>query len=570
MQNRHSLLWLAIAFFSTSLYAQTTYIPLWSKESWLLDRLEIKVQSNIDLNLSTVKPYMRKAYVEVGDSIRKNLVSGANIHQLSAVDQYNLARFLNNNKEYRATLVDSGIDVTGQLPSIHNNFRNRPNLLEVNQKNFFLAVNPAVSIQQTKESDYDKDVYFRAFGASVRGLIHKKIGFNFQLTANSEAGPLQFRRYVDSNGAVPGAVQFDARDDSTKFSYIDYRGSVTWNVTKFINMQAGRDQHFIGNGYRSLFLGNFAGPYTFLKFNTRIWKLNYTNLYTRFSPTPDKDLNKSFKNKYSSMHHLSVNATRWLTLGVFEAVIFARDDHYDYSYLLPVIFLRSMEHQNGSPDNASIGFDVKANILKKLQLYGQLMLDEFKQDEVTAGNSWWGNKQGYQAGAKYVDAFGIGNLDLQAEFNQIRPFTYQYKDTTRAYTQALQPLAHPMGANLREVIGVLRYQPIPRLYLHARINWWKQGLDSAGYNFGSNPNESYSNISGGGTRPRDDNFPMFSGMPVTGLNAAFTASYEVVENMFLDLNAGFRTYDEADKPKVNTTTFSLGFRWNMFRKDYDY
>lgn len=127
-----------------------------------------------------------------------------------------------------------------------------------------------------------------------------------------------------------------------------------------------------------------------------------------------------------------------------------------------------------------------------------------------------------------------------------------------------------MGANLREVIGVLRYQPIPRLYLHARINWWKQGLDSAGYNFGSNPNVSYNNISGGGTRPRDDNFPMFSGMPVNGLNAAFTASYEVMENMFLDLNAAVRNYDEADKPKVNTTTFSLGFRWNMFRKDYDY
>jgi hypothetical protein len=568
MQNRHSLLLLALAFFSTSVFGQTTYIPLWAKESWLLDRLEIKAQSDNNLNLSTVKPFMRKVYVEVADSINQSQIAIKNL-KLSGVDQYNLVRFLRNNKEYADALIDSNRIVAGH--SVPNNLRNRPNMLEVNQQNFFLVVNPAISIQQTLESEFDEAVYFRAFGASVRGLINKKIGFDLQVTANSEAGPLQFRRFVDSNNSVPGAVKFNANNDSTKFSYIDFRGSVNWNVTKYINMQFGRDQHLIGNGYRSLYLSNFAGPYTFLKFNTRIWKLNYTNLYTQFSATPSADLNKNLMKKYSSTHHLSVNVTKWLTVGGFESVVFGRDNGYDFSYLLPVIFLRSIEQQNGSPDNANLGFDVKANILKKLQVYGVLMLDEFKKDELVGESRyWWGNKQAYQLGAKYVDAFGISNLDLQAEFNQVRPFMYQFRDTTGAYTQALQPLAHPMGGNVREVLGVVRYQPIPRLYLHGRINWWKQGLDSAGYNFGSNPNEIYNSVNGGGTRPREDNFPMFSGMPVTGLNASFTASYEMAENMFLDFNGGFRSYAETAKPKVNTTTLTLGFRWNMFRKDYDY
>jgi hypothetical protein len=209
--------------------------------------------------------------------------------------------------------------------------------------------------------------------------------------------------------------------------------------------------------------------------------------------------------------------------------------------------------------------------MKRLQAYGVLMLDEFKKDELTGETRyWWGNKQAFQVGAKYIDAFGVKNLDLQGEFNQVRPFMYQFRDTTGAYTHALQPLAHPIGGNLREILAVVRYAPIERLYFHGRINLWKQGLDSAGYNFGSNPNGNYNSISNGGGRIREDNFPMFSGMPATGINGAIMVSYEVAENMFLDMNLNIRSYNETDKETVNTTMFSLGFRWNMFRKDYDY
>jgi hypothetical protein len=573
MQNRHSLLWLALAFFSSQLFAQTTYLPLWAKETWLLERMEIKAQTDNDLNLSTVKPYMRKAYVAVADSFRQLLIEKKNPIGLTAVDRYNLNRFQANSSEYSNVTEERILNSWKNEASIGPFYKTRANAVEVNNPGFYMAINPAISIQQSRESNNDEQVYFRAFGATGRGLIGKKIGFQFLATANSEAGPLPFRTYVAENNAVPGAINFNTKtkDSANRYSYADIRGSITWNVTKYINMQFGRDQQFIGNGYRSLFLSNFSAPHTFFKINTRIWKLNYTNLYMQLSPTPDPGINKNFDKKYASMHHLSVNVTKWLTVGGFEAIMFGRPNHFDYSYLLPVVFLRSIEQQNGSPDNANIGIDFKANIMKRLQLYGQLMLDEFKKDELVGETRyWWGNKQAFQLGAKYVDAFGIGNLDLQLEFNQVRPFMYQFRDTTGAYTHAMQPLAHPIGGNLREILGVARYQPMERLYLLFRANWWKQGLDSAGYNFGSNPNANYNGVGSGGTRLRNDNYPMFAGMPATGLNAALTASYELAENMFLEGNFNYRSYNETDKPKANTSMFTLGFRWNMFRKDYDY
>ena len=570
MQNRHSLLWLAFAFFTSGLFAQTTYLPLWSKEGWLLERMEIKAQSNIDLNLSTVKPYMRKAYVAVADSFRMLAEAGQNPADFSKVDLYNLNRFQANSSEYSKYSTESFPEWKTKKPLGKGFMETRGNVIEVNQPNFYLSVNPAISVYQGVESDYDNPLFFRSFGATARGLIGKKIGFQLLATANNESGPVQFRQFMKTNSAVHGANSFDKKENNA-VNYTDFRGSVTWNLTKYINMQFGRDQQFIGNGYRSLFLSNFSAPHTFLKLNTRIWKLNYTNLYTQLSPTPDADINKGFNKKYTSIHHLSVNVTKWLTVGGFEAIVFGRENHYDFSYLLPVIFLRSIEQQNGSPDNANLGVDFKANVLKKVQVYGQLMFDEFKKDELIGESRyWWGNKQAFQLGAKYVDAFGVANLDLQAEFNQVRPFMYQFRDTVAAYTHALQPLAHPMGGNLREITGIVRFQPMPKLYVYGRLNVWKQGLDSAGYNFGSNPNELYNNVAQGGMRLREDNYPMFSGMPVDGINGSLIVSYELLENLFAEGNASFRNYRETDKPELKTTTFSFGFRWNMFRRDYDY
>jgi hypothetical protein len=40
-------------------------------------------------------------------------------------------------------------------------------------------------------------------------------------------------------------------------------------------------------------------------------------------------------------------------------------------------------------------------------------------------------------------------------------------------------MAHPLGANFSETIGILRYQPAPKWTLLAKAMYWKQGLDTA-------------------------------------------------------------------------------------------
>ncbi|MES2777049.1 MAG: hypothetical protein V4722_22925 [Bacteroidota bacterium] len=565
MQIRDYLLRASFIFIPATTFSQTTYLPFGGKEAWLLDRMEIKLQTNSEFNLSTVKPYMRSVYVRQGEMIDSNIAAGSNPAKLTPIDQYNLNRFIANNSEFA---LQQKAEWKSDKPWGEHFFPTKGNFFEVNTKDFYLSVNPAINQQQSFESGNDERIFVNAKGVTARGLIAKKVGFNFYLTDNQERGPLFFQNRLNAVKAVPGAGYYKAFK-GTGVDYFDARGSVNVNVTPYINVQFGFDKNFIGNGYRSLFLSDYGNSNLFLKLNTRIWKINYTNHFMELFPSFGRSGDNLLPRKYAAMHHFSINATKWLNIGLFEAVIFGRKDHFDFSYLIPVIFLRSIESNNGSPDNANIGFDFKANIARHLQLYGQVLLDEFKLSEVRAGNGWWANKQALQLGGKYVDAFGIKNLDLQGEMNFIRPFVYSHYDSTAGYNHYNQPMAHPMGANVREFVGIARFQPLKKLYLTVKGIYWNQGLDSGGYNFGSNVLLSNQPVGLGGMRRYEYGYKIGSGMLSKGLNASLAASYELKENLWVDASAMRRTF-KVGSSTTNTTLVTLGLRWNMARREYDY
>ncbi len=553
-----------------SIQAQTTYIPLWAKEGWLLDRLEIKAGTDNDLNLSTVKPYMRKTYVEVADSFRSLLLAGQNPANLTKVDQYNLDRFQANNSEFsvfNTTILPAWKSKKNVLGFLWNV---KGNAVEVNEKDFYLVVNPVVNQQQSIETDFDDRVFVNAKGLTARGMIANKIGFHFYATDNQEQGPIQFRQYVANNSATPGAGFSKVFKDGRGRDYFDARGSVSWNVSSFINMQFGFDQQFIGNGYRSLVWGNFAPPSLFLKFNTRFWKLNYTNIFSELY-TPEAPRGDVLRIKqYAATHHLSINATPWLNVGVFETVVFGEPDILKIQHLQPVIFLNSLLRDKEGNTNSMLGFDLKANLFNHVQLYGQYIVQGTNMGEEREGGDSWKNRFGFQAGAKYVDAFGVKNLDMQAEINQVRPFMYSSSQNGGSWTNYRQPMAHPLGSNFRELVGILRYQPVPRVYIFGRVNYWKQGLDSANLNFGNNPRLDNSRGNTRGLRPRDQ-LELLAGLEREGVNMAITVSYEVKENLFLDVNNLYRVFKTgALAPLQNTNVATIGLRWNMFRRDYDY
>jgi hypothetical protein len=547
-------------------FAQSTNLPQGYKHAHFLDRLEILLQDNPQLNFSGQKPLSRKTVVEVAeraDSLDKQYPFDYFYH-LSPVDKYNLQDLRMNNSEW-ATGDKSSFN--SRKPFWNTFYKAKGDLFTVNEKDFFMAINPVIQQQQSIESGNSQRVFLNSKGITARGLIANKVGFDFYLTDNQERTPLFVQDYERKFLAVPGAG-FYKPFKKTAYDYFDARGSIYFGATKYFKFQFGYDKNFIGNGYRSLLLSDFGANNLFFKINTRIWKLDYTNLFMELTPQNKSNPgNVLLPKKYAAMHRLGINATPWLNIGLFEAVIFGRLNRFDFSYLNPVIFLRSIEQQNGSPDNAMVGLDYKMNIGHQGQLYGQLLVDEFVLGEVRAGNGWWGNKFGVQFGGKVIDVFDVKNLDVQAEVNVLRPFTYSHSDSIANYTNYNQPLAHPLGANLQEAVLIIHYQPKPRWTAQLKVIAFSQGVDTGSSNYGGNIFLINSTRSQG-----DYGYTLAGGVKANGINASAWVGYEILENLFIDASVMYRRYDVSGQPNLsrNSGMFTIGVRVNMFRREYDY
>lgn len=555
--------------------AQSTYIPEGDKAYDFIDRLEIKQQTNTNLNFSTLKPYNRKAVVRQAqflDSARIGYKDSFGVDKfrewtdlnLNEVDEYNLHSFLMNNSEWVTGEKESFLS----KKSVWNAFyKTKPNLLEVNEKDLFLAINPILQFNQSIEPGYGQSVFLNTRGITARGRIADRLGFSTTVTDNQERGPQFFQNYIAQSRAVPGAG-FYRSFKGTGIDYFDGRGYITFNAAKYIDVQFGYDKNFIGNGYRSLFLSNWGNSNLFLKLNTSIWKFNYQNLFMELMPTFDKTHGDALLDrKYAAMHHLSMNVSKSLNIGLFESIIFGRKDHFDFEYLNPIIFLRHIEGNVGSPDNVLLGGDFKLNMAHHMQLYGQLLLDEFVLGKIENDAGWWGNKFGFQLGAKYVDAFSVPNLDLQMEVNRVRPYTYSHNDSVSGYTHYNQPLAHPLGANFNELIGIIHYQPAPLVYLLAKLIYYKKGLDSTGYNAGGDIFRLDTDRYG-----IDDGYKIGGGRKATCINMLAQLSYELKENLYLDLSYQYRKFTVVSEPGERSTTSLLtaGIRLNIAKRNYDF
>jgi len=551
-------LFLSLSFLTpVTANSQTTFLQQGTEESILIGRMEIKAQKDSVLNFSKTKPFSRKTIIQ-------KFTDGSldNIINQSKADQYNYRRVLVNNPEWADLSA-----YQSKKPWGKNFYKTPGTLYEVHVKDFDLVLNPVLQFQLSKENDNSEQLFLNTRGVRIRGRIANKIGFDSYLSDNQERDPLYVQQWEKKYSSVPGEGYYKFFK-TTGYDYFDARGYFTFGSTKYIDVAFGYDKNFIGNGYRSLFLSDFSNNILFLKLNTRIWRFNYQNLFMELHTTEPRGPDRLLKKKYAVMHHLDVAVMRSVNVGLFEGVIFGRPDHFEFGYLNPVIFYRSIEQQNGSFDNSVAGIDIKANVKHAVQLYGQFLLDEFVLSEIKKHRGFWGNKWGIQAGVKYIDAFGIKNLDLQLESNRVRPFTYSHNDSIANYTHYNQPLAHPLGANFQELIGIARYQPAPKWLLLGKLFYWKQGIDSSTtVSYGSNiflPNTL-----------RNKDFGFNVGEEVYQAKtfiASFLVSYELKQNLFIDLSAFFRKYDVAARPllSMNTTVVSLGVRLNMNRREFEF
>lgn len=540
--------------------AQSTNIPLNDDVYHWLSRYEIKTGRIAPEWFTAVRTIKRDQAIVYLDSLqaRDQVFS-------SRADQFNYAYFQNDSWEWSKAESSNS-----NKPFLKRLYRKKSDLAYVDEPAFDLHISPVLHLGVGKDSRLDETLTINTRGVEIRGMIDKKIGFYTYVTDNQLILP----SYVKENYFGVPHEGFIKPYKNIGFDFFQARAYIDFNITKHIYFQFGHDRTFIGNGYRSLIFSDYSPPNLFLRMNAKVWKINYLfqlNRLTANDPVAMTGITtgKRYLDRYMALHHASINIGKKFNLGIFESIVFTPDDPvnrgtFDLSYLNPVIFYRAIEQQFGSSDNALLGLDFKWNAFKGVSFYGQALLDEFVIAEIKAGKGWWGNKYAFQLGGKYIDVAGISNLDLQLEYNTVRPFTYSH-NTGSSYSNYSQPLAHPLGANFNELVAIVRYQPLPKLNLAAKMIMATVGRDGANENYGGNVLKDYTT--------RKSEYGNFIGQghknDITFLDAS--ASYMLKHNVFLELRQTVRK-SECDLAFYNTNTSltSLGLRWNIPSRTYEF
>lgn len=419
---------------------------------------------------------------------------------------------------------------------------------------------------------------FNTRGVQILGQLGKRFSFYTELYENQIDLPGYVKDWsVQHNLVSPGEgiVDFLTND---QYDYLLASGYIQYRSKKYFTFEFGNGKNFIGDGYRSLILSDNAVNYPYLKVTTEFGKVKYMNLYTKYLDVNPSTLDDNHYSKWSASHYLTMNIGKRLSLGIYESTMWGDRENqrgYDISYLNPIIFYRSLEFLNGSDGvNVILGGTAQYKVSKSIALYSQFILDEFKIDEIFAGNGYWGNKYGFQFGAKAYNLFKIPNLNILSEVNYVRPFTYSHETSNSAnlgglsnYGHLNQSLAHPLGANFFEWMSAASYQ-YNRWIVNAELMVARKGFDNPGENFGGDIYQS--NLAG--NRPQGEKgYDMISGNEVDIINLTGRLGYIINPTYNLKLEAGLTlrnfspAVESADLLERSDMIFTFGLKTDLFK-----
>ena len=552
-----------LAILPLAAQAQDSGLPMQAPTYHILERLEVLTGIPSDIHPEVREISRRDAanYARKIDTL--NVAPGK-------LDQADIQYIFDDNND---CLPDS-LRRRSRKPFLKYFYRTPANLFEVNARDFTLRANPMFNFQLGDQNNDQELLFQNQRGLEVRGTVDDKVFFYTNLVESQARYPDYVTDRIEQFSAIPGAGFFKRYrprfpNVTNAYDFNVATAFVGFHITKHVGVQIGHGRNFIGNGYRSLFLSDFGNPVFFLKLNTRVWRFHYENIFMELSPGTANTLDNSerISKKYAAVHYLNYKVTPKLAFGFFEATIFNRSQDFEFQYLNPVILYRTVEGMIGSPDNVQIGIDGRWNLFKSVQLYGQFLLDEFVFSNVVNPDQtgWWGNKFAFQAGFKYFNVLGIDHLDLQLEFNSIRPYTYSHFDSLNSYTHYNQPLAHPLWSNFREIVALARYQPLPRLTLTGRLIQAKIGDDGPGENWGNNP--LLSNYS----REQDYGNEIGQGIGADLRIIGLDATWMLAHNLFVEGKLLLRNKNsQNDALDLKTRVLSVGIRMNMWNRDDDF
>ncbi len=445
-------------------------------------------------------------------------------------------------------------------------YRNGRDFLSVEHEDYAFQVNPLFYLtygraRQTERPGGEASVAFwqNTRGVRAAGHVGKHVFFEARLEENQ-------RRDVRPAFGLDTAPRLGRTkfNENQVYDYTVATGVVGLR-TKYFEVRFGRDRNRWGLAQGSLMLSNYAPVYDQLQIRTTVWRLQYTNLFTRFTDqTPRSVSPEILPRKYGAFHRLALQLPGRVELELFETVLFASPDSlgvrdgFEWSYLNPIIFYRAVESDlvdpDLNPDNVLLGGGISWIAYPGLRLRTQLLLDELTVSQI--GKGWWGNKWGWLLGFDLAD-FPVPNLLLQVEYARLRPYLYGHRAAFTSYTHYNDLLGHPAGPNSEDAALFLAYQPTLRWRAALTLARTRRGRDTEDAYYGADPLRSYTE------RVADTDVRLLQGIRQTYLLAEARAGYEFLPDVYLELALRAESVDDAETGTDRYVAPFVMLRWGL-------
>ncbi|MBS1531303.1 MAG: gliding motility protein RemB [Bacteroidetes bacterium] len=389
-------------------------------------------------------------------------------------------------------------------------------LAEVRNKDYTFSLDYLSDLQLGREFEQSKTTWLNTRGFQLYGTIGHNFFFYSSGYENQGVFANYENSYINAVGMIPGEDYDRSFGKATKdWAYVTTL--IGYVPCKAVTIVLGEDKTFIGDGYRSMLLSDYAASYPLLRITVDLGKhVQYMAMWAYMEDQKAQQFN-SFSNnrrKWAGFHYLDWNITNRASIGFFNAVIAeeANDQGqghgFDANFIDPVYFSSSFGPNGQAPDHALFGFNGKYKVLDKTTIYGQYLYDQAS----SPNNN--GSRYAWQAGFRGADLFRLKGLNYLFEYNTSTPYTYSNTYPLVAYDQLSEPLADPLGANFKEGVGILNYS-IGKFDLQGQINYAKYGLNTTNVNSGKDI-----------TVPDNTNLPVsVNGIVTTGQGLATTLKY---------------------------------------------
>jgi hypothetical protein len=430
------------------------------------------------------QPYSFQFYQKLNDQL---YFGGSNQH--TAVKPYLISDSSSSLRATYDSLMNLGVDSSRKSWLSRKLFNEHG--FDDRNKEFTFYADYLPDVQIGKDLTGKKNTYLNTRGFQVGGTIGTKFFFYTSAYENQGTFPTYLTNYIHAIGLVPGqASEFTlgTPDWSYATSLVGYKFS------KSVSLVAGVDKTFIGDGYRSLLLSDFAANYPLMRVTFNLGKkVQYMAMWALLqdqSATNFGGQHPPYRKKWAAFHYIDWTITNRASLGFFNAIITADADDdgsrhpFDVNFINPILFSRSLGPSTQIPDHTLAGFNGKYKVLDKTTLYGQLLFD---QETSTASS---GTEYGYQLGVRGSDLFKVHAFNYLLEFNTVKPYTYSSQYPLVNYTQFNETLGDPLGSNFKEVIGILNYS-LGKFDFQGELTYAKLALDANNISYGNDILEPY-------------------------------------------------------------------------------